>query len=156
MCTYFFGFHYLWKRHKKLSREKSIAVLPGIDAYLDQEFQQMNCGKFNWGGFVNGRSIVYILKYLCQEESFQNYRDSVEEMLKWNILSANVRNPAAHTITAIEEADIKKFYEGKDSLALCKSIQTVLIRIFSTELKKESFEIYQMINNEIQKSLEEM
>lgn len=135
------------KKIKLLSKDKCISVIPGIDIYLDEKFMEIGLGRFEWGKFVNGRSIVHIIHYLSTKEEFQKYEECVKEMIKWNDLSVEIRNPAAHAITAIEEENFRTFYDNKDSTVLCRSIERVLVRVFGTEFKKDGFDTYERINN---------
>lgn len=143
------------KKVKKLRKEKCTAIISGIDEFLDLEFQKMEYAGFKWDSFLNGRSIVYILKYISQQERYKKYAECVDEMIEWNNLSVEVRNPAAHTITAIREENFKKYYNKKDSATLCESIKRVLTRVFGSECKQESFRIYETINEKIISSFDE-
>lgn len=144
------------KNIKRLSKDKCISVIPGIDKYLDEEFKETESGRFEWGKFVNGKSIVHIINYLSTKQAFQKYEECVKEMVKWNELSVRIRNPAAHVITAIEEADFRDFYDNKDSTALCRSIERVLVRVFGAEFKKDGFDTYERINNLIVDSFDDI
>ena len=91
---------------------------------------------------------------MSSQEKFKRFKVSAEEMRKWTDLSAQIRNPAAHSIIAITENLIKDSYD-KDSEALCSAMRTVLIQVFGTEAKGEAFEVYSMINRMIAEALQE-
>lgn len=137
-----------------LSQEKCENCLPGISSYLDEQFSDTRLGVFAWDKPLNARSIIYILTFMCKKQVYKKFSEDISEMMRWVELSAQVRNPAAHTIIAIGDEMIRKNY-GKDSAALCKKMQHVLSRLFGTEVKKEAFDIYQMINTMIKNAMSE-
>lgn len=137
-----------------LSQKKCTAKIPGIKEYLDEQFSDTRQGFFEWGKAINALSIVHIVNFLSRQPAYQRYEQSAKEMLNWVYLSGQVRNPAAHTIVAITDRDIRQSYENKGSAELCRAMKTVLIQIFGNEAKGEGFEIYEKINKWITSSLE--
>lgn len=137
-----------------MSKEKAEAKIPGIGKYLDAQFSDTKAGQYEWGRAINSLSIVLIVLYLSSQEKFKRFKISAEEMRKWTDLSAQIRNPAAHSIIAITENLIKDSYD-KDSEALCSAMRTVLLQVFGTEAKGEAFEVYSMINRMIAEALQE-
>ena len=137
-----------------MSKEKAEAKIPGIGKYLDAQFSDTKAGQYEWGRAINSLSIVFVVLYLSSQEKFKRFKVSAEEMRKWTDLSAQIRNPAAHSIIAITENLIKDSYD-KDSEALCSAMRTVLIQVFGTEAKGEAFEVYSMINRMIAEALQE-
>lgn len=129
-----------------LTESKCIAKIPGIEAYLDTQFSDKKGGVFEWGKAINALSLVHIVKYLSMQECFKRYEAAATEMLRWVQLSAQVRNPAAHTIISITEDLIRKSYGNKDSQSLCNSMRTILRQVFGNEGKDEAFRIYEKIN----------
>lgn len=137
-----------------LNKNKCVKRIPGIDKYLDEQFSDKKQGSFEWGRPLNGLSIIHIIRYISKQEAYKKYELATEEMLKWVALSGQVRNPAAHTIISITDDTIRKSYENRDSLALCKAMRTVLKQIFGKEGKNEAFDIYETINRKIKMALE--
>lgn len=138
-----------------LSKEKCTEKIPGIEAYLDEQFSDKKLGRFEWGKPVNALSIVYIVRYLSRQPGNERFINAAEEMVKWVNLSVQVRNPAAHTIVAITDDIIKESYDGKDSGALVKSMKTILMQAFGGEAKEEAFGIYEKINRMVKEAMED-
>lgn len=136
-----------------LSREKSEQRIPGIGKYLDEQFSDRKEGAFTWNRPVNALSLVYILAFLVQRKEYKKYGNAVDELIKWSVLSGQVRNPAAHTIIAITDQTIRDSYDNKDSGKLCKAIYTVLKQVFSSEASDAGYDIYHWINRSIMESL---
>lgn len=137
-----------------LSKDKCTKRIPGIEEYLDEQFSDKKLGAFEWGKPLNALSIVHILSYLSRQDKFERYATAADELKKWSNLSGQVRNPAAHTIVAITDRIIRDSYDNKDSSALCKAIQTIMIQAFGTEAPKEAFDIYETINSFLKNALE--
>lgn len=135
------------------NEEKCKGKMPGIDIYLDEQFSDRLSGHYDWGKPLNALSIIHFVKFMSQQEAYKKYASAANEMLKWVELSGQVRNPAAHTIIAINEDSIRAGYEGKDSAALCRAMRTVMIQVFENEMKKTALDIYDQINTMIQDSL---
>lgn len=137
-----------------LSKEKCLRELPhGIEEYLDEEFSDKRQRAFEWGNPINALSMVYIVAFICKEKKYERYQWASAELIKWSTLVGAVRNPAAHTIIAITEDKIKDVY-GYDSAVLCRSMQTVLMQAFESQVKKADFEIYDRLNQMIGIALE--
>lgn len=137
-----------------LSREKCLRELPsGIEEYLNEEFSERRQRGFEWGNPVNALSMVHIVAFVCREKKFERYQSAAGELIKWSKLVGAVRNPAAHTIIAITEDKIKDVY-GYDSSVLCRSMRTVLMQTFDSQVKKADFEIYDKLNQMIEIALE--
>lgn len=137
-----------------LSKEKCVEKIPGIEAYLDEQFSDKKSGRFEWGNPVNALSIVHMARYLSRQPGNEKFANAAEEMVKWVNLSVQVRNPAAHTIVAITDDLIRESYDGKDSGALVKSMKTVLKQAFGGEAKDEAFGIYETINRMVKEAME--
>ncbi len=135
------------------SREMAEKKIPGICSYMNSQFSNTKTGQYEWGRAINSLSIVLFVQYLSRQEKFKRFRNSAEEMRKWTELSAQIRNPAAHSIITITESLIKDAYD-KNSEALCNAMRTVLIQVFGTEVKADAFEVYSTINREITEALE--
>ena len=135
-----------------LSQEKCRTYIPGLEQYLDEQFSDTKQGRFEWGRAINALSIAYIITYMCGLDKFAKYKNCAEELRGWAKLSGEVRNPAAHTIVAITDEDIRRSY-SKGSAALCKTMKTILQQIFGNEAKAEAFEIYETINHKCKQIL---
>lgn len=129
-----------------LSQEKCKRCIPGLEEYLDEQFSDTKQGRFEWGRAVNALSIAYIVTYMCSKDRYIKYKNCAEELRAWAKLSGEVRNPAAHTIVAITDEDIRRSY-SKGSAALCKNMKTILQQVFGNEAKGEAFEVYETINH---------
>ena len=138
-----------------LSQEKCEKVLPGISPYMDEYFSLMRMGRFEWGRDISALNLNALASYAGKKPEFQKYVAAINEMTDWVPLSTFVRNPAAHSIIAITEKHFKEHYQGRSSEELCNRMRTVLIQIFGSEVKKESFDIYDKINRLIKGMLEE-
>lgn len=138
-----------------LSEDKCTKKIPGIEKYLDEQFSDKKQGRFEWGKPVNALSVVHIVKFLSTQPGNEKYGNAADELIRWSILSGQVRNPAAHTIVAITDDIIKESYGSKDSAALVRSIRAVLRQAFGSEGKDEAFEIYERINQMVKTSMEE-
>lgn len=136
-----------------MSEEKCVKRIPGLKEYLDIQFSDRLSGRYEWGKPINALSVVHIVRFLSKKDKYKKYASVSDEMLKWVELSGQVRNPAAHTIVAINEGAIRKGYNGKDSTALCKAMRTALIQVFEGEMKKEALDLYDQINQMIQDSV---
>ena len=139
-----------------LSQEKCQKNLPGLEGYLNEKF----CENYQWSYPLNARTISYIAEFLIsKKEEYARYRECGEELIKWTELTSSVRNPAAHTIIAITDDEIRRAYENKDSKTLCKAMRKVLIQALSNVEKSENvkaaMDIYQHINKMISESMEE-
>lgn len=137
----------------RLSEERCTRKIPGVGAYLDEQFSDKKQGRFMWGNPVNALSIIHIVKFLSGRSGYEKYGAVADEMIKWARLSGEVRNPAAHTIVAITDETIRESY-GKDSRTLVKNICMVLQKVFGTEAKSDAFEIYEHLNAMIWEAME--
>ena len=135
-----------------MAKGKCIQKMPGIKEYLDEQFSDKKSGQYEWGKALNALTVTHLVAFMSKQPQYKKFEMNAKEMLQWSILSNEVRNPAAHTITSITEDTIKQSY-GKDSMALCKSIKKVLMNAFGGEVKKEGFESYEQINSFIKKAL---
>lgn len=138
-----------------LSKDKCTKKIPGIQKYLDEQFSDKKMGKFEWEKPVNALSVVHIVKFLSTQPGNEKYGNAADELIRWSVLSGQVRNPAAHTIVAITDEIIKESYGNKDSAALVRSIRAVLRQAFGNEGKDEAFAIYERINEMVKMSMEE-
>lgn len=132
------------------SEQKAEKKIKGITQYLNGQFSS----NFEWKKPINARTIVYILKYMTQKSEYKKYQDCVNELEKWLNVVGEVRNPAAHTIMAVTDKEIRSSY-GKDSKVLMEKIQHVLRSIFGKEAPKEAYSIYDTVNQLIIKQLQE-
>lgn len=138
-----------------LSKDRCTKKIPGIQKYLDEQFSDKKLGRFEWGKPVNALSVVHIVKFLSTQPGNEKYGNAADELIRWSVLSGQVRNPAAHTIVAITDDIIKESYGNENSAALVRSIRAVLRQAFGNEGKAEAFEIYEGINQMVKKSMEE-
>ena len=137
-----------------LSREKCEKKIPGIVEYLDNQFAGTRLGGFDWGKPLSAMSMVHIVNYLSLKPEFERYGQATKELNRWVVLSAEIRNPVAHTIISITEDTFQKSYEKKTSADLVKNMRTVLMQVFGNVVNKDVFEIYDVINQMIKDALE--
>ncbi|GAU79966.1 hypothetical protein [Fusibacter sp. 3D3] len=135
----------------KFDQQRSENELPGISAYLDEKFKEMNLGVFLWDRPLNFASMISFVEYLQTYKKPLNHPEVFPELKKWQNIS-KIRNMTAHTLTETSEHSIATVY-GDNSKKLCSRIEFVLKDIFKGKLKEEIFAIYDKINEMILEAL---
>lgn len=131
----------------KILRNKIERVDSLMLSYLDSECTKEFNGKFR-DTFLNVLSQVFIAKYLVEKGPFKNnkiVKSIMNKFEKLREIENEVRNKAAHEITAIPEDCIKQIC-GMSSDKLVKEIEWIISNICGNTCKKEAFNIYDDIN----------